>query len=269
LKRLFAITLAMCLFAQGAIAQNSGLIRLTGREDVRGWEAVGRLDVSGKGYCSGTLIAPDLVLTAAHCVFNARGAVVTPEKILFRAGLRDGVSVSESRVKRVAVDPGYHPRFGTSVRNTRNDLAVLKLWTVIPSSVAPYFAIHSGDLRGSDISVVSYGKGRDEALSWQRKCQLLQREQDILAFDCNVTFGSSGAPVFAKEGVRARPRIVSVVSSGGSYEGKSVAFGMELSTKVAALKAQLRGATAAPTAGLRRITVGQGARSSGAKFVKP
>ena len=263
------IALAIGLFAQSALAQNSGLIRLTGREDVRGWEAVGRLDISGKGYCSGTLIAPDLVLTAAHCVYNKRGSVVEPETIRFRAGLRDGKAVSESRVRSIATDPSYHPRFGTSMRNTRNDLAVLKLWTPIPSSVAPYFAIHSGDLRGSDISVVSYGRGRDEALSWQRKCQVLQRAQDILAFDCSVTFGSSGAPVFAKEGVRSRPRIVSVVSSGGSYEGKPVAFGMELATKVAALKSKLRGSAVAPTADLRRITVGQGSRSGGAKFVKP
>lgn len=263
------IGLAAGLLAQSAIAQNSGLIRLTDREDVRGWEAVGRLDVSGKGYCSGTLIAPDLVLTAAHCVYKRSGTMVGPEQIVFRAGLRDGKSVSESRVKSIATDPAYHPRFGTSMQNTRNDLAVLKLWTAIPSSVAPYFAIHSGDLRGSDISVVSYGKGRDEALSWQRKCQVLERAQDILAFDCNVTFGSSGAPVFAKEGLRSRPRIVSIVSSGGTYEGKPVAFGMELAAKVASLKSQLRGSVATPTAGVRRITVGQGLRQGGAKFVKP
>lgn len=35
------------------------------------WNAVGRLNVNG-GFCTGALIEPDLVVTAAHCVYVAR-----------------------------------------------------------------------------------------------------------------------------------------------------------------------------------------------------
>ena len=61
--------LAVVFLATGLSAQSpTGLVKLGDRDDLLGWEAVGRLDQEGVGFCTGTLIAPDLVLTAAHCV---------------------------------------------------------------------------------------------------------------------------------------------------------------------------------------------------------
>ena len=45
------------------------------------WQAVGRigtLEKRGKGGCTGVLIAPDLVLTAAHCVVNRKSGRIRP-----------------------------------------------------------------------------------------------------------------------------------------------------------------------------------------------
>ena len=53
-------------FSTSAHAQSSGLKRRNTGDESRGWEAVGHLDVAGKGFCTGALIAPDLVLTAAQ-----------------------------------------------------------------------------------------------------------------------------------------------------------------------------------------------------------
>ena len=66
------LILAILLLAAPAGAEPSALQSLTTGSDSRGWEAVGRLDLGGTGFCTGTLIAPDLVLTAAHCLVARR-----------------------------------------------------------------------------------------------------------------------------------------------------------------------------------------------------
>ena len=36
----------------------------------QGWEAVGRLNFGREGFCTAALITSDVVLTAAHCLFD-------------------------------------------------------------------------------------------------------------------------------------------------------------------------------------------------------
>ncbi|WP_146590415.1 trypsin-like serine peptidase [Puniceibacterium confluentis] len=267
LRGLLALAALFC--APLAAADSlKGLDGLDRRGELLGWEGVGRIDLPG-GLCTGVLIAPDAVLTAAHCVHDRS----VEDGILFRAGYAHGTSMADRRVSRIVLAPGYR---GTSQGRiggdmVRHDVALLRLAAPISSAEADPFRIFDGSAPGARVSVVSYGRGREEALSRQADCAITQvYRHGIMGFDCNVTFGSSGAPVFVRQD--GRLRILSLIS-GGTAPGQAggEAYGMSLPDVVQPLMAELRRDDARPkvTNGARRVIVGQRTSAGGAKFVRP
>jgi protease YdgD len=264
------LLIAALVSANTAAAQNSALKRLTLRQDLLGWEAVGRVELGG-GYCTGVLIANDLVLTAAHCVYDrSTGARRDVTSMQFRSGLGDGASIADRDIAQVVAHPNYAPGRANGARNVRHDVALLKLSSPISSGVASPFRIQDFTRRQGRVSVVSYAQGRSDALSREAECGVLGLRRDLLAFDCDVYFGSSGAPVFDLSGGRAR--IVSIISSGSRSESGSISFGMQLPKIVADLKMAFRtgkGVWPKTTTTSRRISVGTKPNDTGARFLRP
>jgi protease YdgD len=271
--RVAALILVLALPA--AAEDNSGLDQLDTRDDLRGFEAVGRVDIADGGFCTGTLIAPDLVLTAAHCVIEDDGSPVDARRITFRAGLSNGIALAEVPVAATVFDPDYQRISPSPMNMIRIDVALLHLAHQIPTSDIAPFSVASADA-DDEVSVVSYAEGRQETLSWQRVCKVVAREGDLIAFDCDVTYGASGAPVLDRSG-GYRARIVSIVSAGSTFQDRPVALGMDLPPVVARLKQALRSgkviSSAPPVADDasqvgKRIILG-GSTDTGARFVKP
>jgi len=268
------ILLAVCTISwlgNPVAAQESSLQSLDTWGLSRGWEGVGLLIINQRASCTGVLIEPALVLTAAHCLFDAKtGEKADPTKVEFRAGWRDGKSVARRFGQVAVVHSDYVNGAGVTSRQVRNDLALLQLASPIQSTHANPFRTDSGIAAGQQVSVVSYGSGRNDAPSRQRSCNVLDASRGVVVMSCDVVPGSSGAPVFAMR--NGQPRIVSVVSAVGKIDGETASFGMDIEVPFSQLMADYRaGRGVYPTKPIvaKRLTVGQGSQSGSAKFLRP
>ena len=266
LRTLISCLVALLLLPVSAASQERD--RLDHRGELLGWEAVGRLDTA-IGSCTGTLIARDLVLTAAHCVVNLQnGQVLRPQSLTFRAGYAHGKAIATRKVTKVVIADGYSPTGLPISRQVQTDLALLRLDREISSTEADPFKIHSRAVQGTKVTLVSYGRGRNESLQRESGCSLLEEYRGgLMTFDCDATFGSSGAPVFTRD--NGRLRILSVVSMGGpGADGTDEFVGMSLPETVASMKREMRNdaARVPVSAGAKRIKIGE--RASGARFVR-
>jgi len=256
-----------CLLALAgpASAENAPLVGLDRIEKAEPWKAVGRLDTASGGFCTATLIAPDLVLTAAHCTYDLHsGGSLKAGDLTFRAGFRDGKAQAERKVLQIARLDSYDYDSANHAQNVRTDVALLRLARPIATHIIDPFIVEPREVSSGPVSVVSYGQGRSERPSLQRECQVTDAWRGLVAMDCDVTFGSSGAPVFKRTG--SKMRIASVISGMASIGGQQRTVGMALPETVASLKAQMRANGLAPVAKLRRIGIGN-RNGTGAKFV--
>jgi protease YdgD len=179
--------------------------------------AVGRLEVQGGYLCTATLVADDIILTAAHCIMDDKGRHRKP--LVFYAGIDHGDAVAQAGIVAVLADPAFDPvhQFdGNSIANNpalARDWALLRLDSPIGRNTGTIevFAATKAQLDdivsdfNSDVIQIGYGGQGGHRPKLRHDCG----PADVLdaryyTTQCGLVKGDSGSPLLLEENGKYR-----------------------------------------------------------------
>lgn len=190
-----AAGLALLLAAAAAHAADR---RVAVDPDLPPWNAVAKVQTDTGVHCTGVLIAPAVVLTAAHCLYNRRtGAMLWAGALHVLFGYRRDRYRWHRFVARTIVGAGFA---GAKRPPQPADWARLILAAGVPVAPLPLFA--GPVVPGMPIVLAGYNQDRAQLLMADPDCHVLRvvrrARGRFVIHDCEGTMGTSGAPLIAR-----------------------------------------------------------------------
>ena len=195
----FLVTAALIGLPPSFATAQDSLPRLT-ETQAADFTSVGRLGRAGyrsRQSCSGTLIAPDLVLTAGHCL---SGGADTNR--VFVAGWTRGTYVGFAKAREEYI----HPRFDIDA-GPQFDIGLIVLEAPIHATAPLPLA---DDALPRRVALMGYNRQVPHMLTGKFDCPIDSDTGALIRIKCSVLPGNSGGPIFAEQdGVWAVRGVVS------------------------------------------------------------
>lgn len=221
--------LSLLIAIASLIAPATALAIVNGSADGSAHPSVGMITVNGYAWCTGTLVTPTKVLSAAHCADVPAGALVA-------ANFNEDASSGAAYPGTFAADPVYAARNGYARERIANDVSVITLDAPVvgirPTPIAPagYLdALSQKQIKATTITLVGYGAhgfekgvagshtGIFDTLRRQAGVGIGELQDGIMRLNTNkgdnggACYGDSGGPALLNG------YVVSVTSNGSPW----------------------------------------------------
>ncbi|SHG79334.1 V8-like Glu-specific endopeptidase [Cognatiyoonia sediminum] len=225
----------ICLFVGPSVVSAQQVTRLTPTQQAP-WAAVGQLvkgRIGTQSVCTATLVAPDVILTAAHCVNGAKNE--TPSGLrqyTFAAGWNKGEAFATRSISEIIVPRSYVPGGEDRLRNLNSDWALVRLSDPI-TNIEPVPIV---PLPGpwETVYFLTYSNAEPDTPYLTSGCAHRTLEEGPLQIACPVSSGNSGAAVFV--GQPDNPQIVAVIAAKAQNNAFAVVPGEELLSRIESLQ---------------------------------
>ena len=183
------------------------------------WRSLVKVQTNLGGRCTGVLVDPRRVVTAAHCLYNGRTRRYLPVSslhVLF--GYARGEYSGHVTVSAFTVPPDYDPT--RPLEGLAGDWAVLDLAKAAPAGVPPLPLATEMPPVGSALALGGYSQDKAQIVTADIDCRLLGGAQvpggELLLHDCAGTRGTSGAALLAEQ--NGNWEVVGIAVAAGTQE---------------------------------------------------